>query len=1056
MMFADKWKHLVLPLCSALLIVPVADARVPERPDTIALGRNPAGEPCFAQRDWHDPAVPDPFNRSYAITCRSVSASRPVGGVRIVPATPEATKPIEATLDCGPAIDVTIADRPARARRCYDQRLSASTVRFDIPVGDSVVIGDATAALAGQGEEAVAILSGARKPSPDAMRTAAPTVDIAKLGPEVAGPTVPTETAAFDPSRALADGVALNHKGLHVEASRELNDALSRLPASVDPAVHAELLMEAGLADSNIRFEDVADQHFADADALMAANPSAHTPFLQRKFDAYRALDLINQHRFKDAVALLDRLAQAQVPDNQPLQDPATLRLLNQPRFNATDAANAIAAPDTADLSQLVLDVQANWARSIALMAMGDDTGASQAIEQAARAYRPLTTEHIDRTQVLWLGARIDRQRARLLARRGQTGPALASFDAALDDLRRGAVASAGTGKEPSIAQAELERATIYAQGNAPQAAVREAYGNAIDAILASGSDTLTGSNGLEAYLDLLVAEAAKQPQADTYDRYFRAVQTTGEPAAARQVNQLQSVVSADPAIATLIRQRGELDREVTRLRYAIAAHGSADAAAAGKGDAGATKGASDGDLNAARANAEARLADVNAKLAANPRYNTVDDSPATIDQLRAALKPGEAYLKLTTLNRRIYALVVTPARSYAYAVAPNAAAKKAVMELADGVRASIDGQLDIGKLVPFDDARAYALFRLIAGPAEGELMNARALVVDPSGPLERLPAAVLVTRYDKKAAALRSDPFDFSQTSFLASTATISTALSPRSFLTARALPPSRATRPFLGLGEHQPSAILGTAGMVRVGYGCMVDAGKLSALSAQFKPIDKSELTIAADALGANDAPQIVDAAFSDTAVEARDDLSQYAVVHFATHGLEEGQWGCPSSPPALVTSFGDANSDGLLSFSEIAGLHLDANLVFLSACDTAAGVKDEALARQSGQEEVGSTLDGLVRAFLTANARAVMATYWQVSAEKEGQEFIRTFYSSGRTKAIGAALQDAQRELMRQPAYSHPFYWAPYFVVGDSSKEMLAGVPTVPLPQVRMSAR
>jgi CHAT domain-containing protein len=377
-------------------------------------------------------------------------------------------------------------------------------------------------------------------------------------------------------------------------------------------------------------------------------------------------------------------------------------------------------------------------------------------------------------------------------------------------------------------------------------------------------------------------------------------------------------------------------------------------------------------------------------------------------------------------------------------------------MELADGVRASIDGQLDIGKLVPFDDARAYALFRLIAGPAESELMNARALVVDPSGPLERLPAAVLVTRYDKKAAALRSDPFDFSQTSFLASTATISTALSPRSFLTARALPPSRATRPFLGLGEHQPSPILGMAGMVKVGYGCMVDAGKLSALSAQFKPIDKSELTIAADALGANDAPQIVDAAFSDTAVEARDDLSQYAVVHFATHGLEEGQWGCPSSPPALVTSFGDANSDGLLSFSEIAGLHLDANLVFLSACDTAAGVKDEALARQSGQEEVGSTLDGLVRAFLTANARAVMATYWQVSAEKEGQEFIRTFYSSGRTRPIGAALQDAQRELMHQAAYSHPFYWAPYFVVGDSSKAMLAGVPTVPQPQVRMSER
>ena len=125
---------------------------------------------------------------------------------------------------------------------------------------------------------------------------------------------------------------------------------------------------------------------------------------------------------------------------------------------------------------------------------------------------------------------------------------------------------------------------------------------------------------------------------------------------------------------------------------------------------------------------------------------------------------------------------------------------------------------------------------------------------------------------------------------------------------------------------------------------------------------------------------------------------------MLHFATHGLEEGQWGCAKSPPALVTSFGDENSDGLLSFSEIANLRLNANLVVLSACDTASGVRDEALARASGQEEAGSTLEGLVRAFLTANARAVLATYWQVSAEQESEDFIRTFYATARGATIG----------------------------------------------------
>ena len=111
-------------------------------------------------------------------------------------------------------------------------------------------------------------------------------------------------------------------------------------------------------------------------------------------------------------------------------------------------------------------------------------------------------------------------------------------------------------------------------------------------------------------------------------------------------------------------------------------------------------------------------------------------------------------------------------------------------------------------------------------------------------------------------------------------------------------------------------------------------------------------------------------------------------------------------------------------------------------LSACDTASGIKDEALARRSGQEEAGSTLEGLVRAFLTANSRAVMATFWKVSAEQETDEFIRSFYGAARHRTIGGSLQTAQQTLMMNPEYSHPFYWGPYFVVGDSTKMMLSG--------------
>jgi CHAT domain-containing protein len=74
-------------------------------------------------------------------------------------------------------------------------------------------------------------------------------------------------------------------------------------------------------------------------------------------------------------------------------------------------------------------------------------------------------------------------------------------------------------------------------------------------------------------------------------------------------------------------------------------------------------------------------------------------------------------------------------------------------------------------------------------------------------------------------------------------------------------------------------------------------------------------------------------------------------------------------------------------------------------------------------------------------------VLATYWQVSAEKESDEFIRAFYARARSGTMGEAMQEAQRTLIAQPAYSHPFYWAPYFLVGDSSKTVLTSPPPSP---------
>lgn len=1025
----------LLPVSAlALLLAGCASVPPPTRLESFALGRNASGETCMAARNWSDPGAPDPFARAYALTCSGAAANRPLGTLRAVSRSAEASAALEAQFDCGAAVPVKLADGAGTARRCVDKVTGLDSIRVDAERGGTHFVGAASPALLPQIEEAIAVASGSRASSADVTRIPPSNVDVATLAPRstVAAPPIAAEANGLNLPAALSQGIDLNHRGQHVEASRVLNDALSRLPETAPAAIRAELLLETGLADSNIRFTEAAAGHFAAADREFAKSPEARTAFLTRKRETYRALDALNRRAFPEALALLDRAAKPEIAERQPLTNPAAVRLLNQPPIRGA-SANAVALPDTAQLASLVLDAQTHYARSIALLAMGDMAGARNAIDSAETAYRPLIGERLEQPRMLWLGARVSRQSGRIRARAGDYDAALDRYDDAVDMLRRSSVASGGTGGEPAIAEAELERAAVYARTGASRSNARDAYAAAVDTLIASGATGLGQSIGMEDYLDLLVREASGTPQADTHERYFRAIQASGEPAVARQLTQLRSIVTADPALAALVRERDDLEREITRLRYAIA--GGAELP-------GNMPVAPRAELESARQAAEARLVAVDAQLASDTRYRQVDDSPATLVELRRALQPGEAFIKLTQLDRRVYGLVVTADRTFIYHVANSDAAKQAVDKLAQQLRGSIDGRLAEGQLVAFDEARAYTLWRLVAGPAADLLAKASAITVDPSGPLERLPIGALVTRYDPKVA--REDGFDFSQTAFLARTASISTALSPRSFLTARALPPSRAPRRFLGLGEHRAPATLQAAAanrMVDVGFGCTVQYAQLTTLSRSLVPVNRRELDIAAQALGAEGATMIIDASFNDTAVQGRSDLDQYAVVHFATHGLEEGMWGCAKSPPALVTSFGGEASDGLLDFAEIAKLHLDANLVVLSACDTAAGVRDASLARAAGQEEAGATLQGLVRAFLTANARSVLATHWQVSAGPESDAFMQAFYARGRSATIGAALQAAQRTLIDQPQYSHPFYWAPYFLVGDSSKTMLS---------------
>jgi CHAT domain-containing protein len=140
-------------------------------------------------------------------------------------------------------------------------------------------------------------------------------------------------------------------------------------------------------------------------------------------------------------------------------------------------------------------------------------------------------------------------------------------------------------------------------------------------------------------------------------------------------------------------------------------------------------------------------------------------------------------------------------------------------------------------------------------------------------------------------------------------------------------------------------------------------------------------------------------------------------------------------------LLTSFGGPGSDGLLSFGEIFDLSLDADLVILSACDTASGGA-AAATEEAGLGSGGDfALDGLVRAFVGAGGRMVIASHWPVPDDYNAtQRLISGLFTAPPGTSTAGALRSAERALMDGAETSHPYYWAGFAVVGDGAAPVI----------------
>jgi CHAT domain-containing protein/tetratricopeptide (TPR) repeat protein len=336
-----------------------------------------------------------------------------------------------------------------------------------------------------------------------------------------------------------------------------------------------------------------------------------------------------------------------------------------------------------------------------------------------------------------------------------------------------------------------------------------------------------------------------------------------------------------------------------------------------------------------------------------------------------------------------------------------------------------------------FDLERAHRLHQLLLARFAPMLAGKRHLLLVPTGALTSLPFQVLLTDAPRPGLSerdsLRTAPW-------LIRRHALSVLPSVQSLSSLRKFAANgTAVKPFFGIGDPvlvgpdsvKPQkrgagpALPQPAALYRDGLADVRALRELMPL-----PETAMELQAVARTLRAPSDAISIGAAATETRVKTAP-LSDYHIIHFATHGLVAGDLDGVNEPALVLTPppVPTETDDGLLTASEIATLKLDADWVVLSACNTAAG------------DKVGAdALSGLARAFFFAGARALVS-HWSVYSQAAVQLTTRTFANLAADRRLGRAEAFRRAMLSVIDEGMPPSYWAPFVVVGEGGTTAVA---------------
>ncbi len=381
-----------------------------------------------------------------------------------------------------------------------------------------------------------------------------------------------------------------------------------------------------------------------------------------------------------------------------------------------------------------------------------------------------------------------------------------------------------------------------------------------------------------------------------------------------------------------------------------------------------------------------------------HPRYaNLQYPQPASLKEIQSLLGPKSALLEYSLGREVSYLFLVTNERLHVYrlprAVEINAQVKDVQTFASHPSDLDADAQ-------SFREQTENLLATLLPKSAQTELETRDQLLIAPDGGLYYLNFEILPT-----AAGSMTDFLERFRISYIPS----ATALA--NLRSAPADEPNRPALDFVGFGD--PAYEMASAPNHTVRW----PAGNAS-VSIEPLPASRHEVEAIRELFAPDRARIFLGHDASEENAKSPAFLPQARRLHFATHG--DAREDRPQFSSLALTLDQDPAQDGLLQAYEIFNLDLAADLVVLSACETG-----------KGKELRGEGLVGLSQAFFYAGAPSVVVSLWRV-ADVSTADLMVEFYRAlvqGQSKA--EALRQAKLKLRQQ--YAHPFYWAPFILMG-----------------------